>query len=50
MVGPRTRGYAIHKLGFCSVVMLGINSIIGAGIFLTPGEVIGLAGPFAPMA
>lgn len=30
--------------------MLGINSIIGAGIFLTPGEVIGLAGPFAPMA
>lgn len=50
MVGPRTRGYAIHKLGFCSVVMLGINLIIGAGIFLTPGEVIGLAGPFAPMA
>ncbi|MCV7340408.1 permease [Mycobacterium haemophilum DSM 44634] len=30
--------------------MLGINSIIGAGIFLTPGAVIKLAGPFAPIA
>lgn len=30
--------------------MLGINAIIGAGIFLTPGAVIKLAGPFAPVA
>ncbi|ETW25449.1 amino acid permease [Mycobacterium gastri 'Wayne'] len=31
-------------------MMLGINSIIGAGIFLTPGAVIKLAGPWAPVA
>src|SRR4051812_21550001 len=43
-------GYAITKLGFWSVVMLGINGIIGAGIFLTPGSVIKLAGPLAPIA
>lgn len=30
--------------------MLGINAIIGAGIFLTPGAVIKLAGPLAPIA
>lgn len=30
--------------------MLGINSIIGAGIFLTPGSVIKLAGTWAPLA
>ena len=30
--------------------MLGINAIIGAGIFLTPGAVIKLAGPLAPVA
>ena len=41
---------AISKLGFWSVVMLGINGIIGAGIFLTPGTVIRLAGPIAPLA
>ncbi len=40
----------ISKLGFFSVVMLGINAIIGAGIFLTPGAVIRLAGPLAPVA
>jgi amino acid transporter len=43
-------GCAITKLGFRSVVMLGINGIIGAGIFLTPGLVIKLAGPLAPIA
>ncbi|VBA52243.1 putative transporter [Mycobacterium attenuatum] len=43
-------GSAISKLGFRSVVMLGINSVIGAGIFLTPGAVIKLAGPWAPIA
>lgn len=37
-------------LGFRSVVLLGINGIIGAGIFLTPGNVIKLAGPLAPLA
>lgn len=30
--------------------MLGINAVIGAGIFLTPGAVIKLAGPQAPLA
>ena len=30
--------------------MLGINAVIGAGIFLTPGAVIKLAGPLAPVA
>jgi amino acid transporter len=30
--------------------MLGINGIIGAGIFLTPGAAIKLAGPYAPIA
>jgi amino acid transporter len=46
----RTGRCAIGKLGFWSVVMLGINAIIGAGIFLTPGAVIELAGPLAPLA
>nr|WP_306255667.1 APC family permease [Mycobacterium paragordonae] len=40
----------INKLGFWSIVMLGINAVIGAGIFLTPGAVIKLAGPLAPLA
>lgn len=30
--------------------MLGINAVIGAGIFLTPGAVIKLAGTWAPLA
>lgn len=38
------------KLGLTSIVLLGINSIIGAGIFLTPGAVIAIAGPWAPLA
>nr|WP_269199541.1 APC family permease [Mycobacterium asiaticum] len=40
----------MSKLGFWSIVMLGINAVIGAGIFLTPGAVIKLAGPLAPLA
>lgn len=32
------------KLGFWSIVMLAINSIIGSGIFLTPGSVVSQAG------
>jgi amino acid transporter len=46
----RTGRCAISKLGFFSVVLLGINSIVGAGIFLTPGAVIKLAGSLAPLA
>ncbi|OBJ82702.1 APC family permease [Mycobacterium asiaticum] len=46
----RLGGRAISKLGFWSIVMLGINAVIGAGIFLTPGAVIKLAGPLAPLA
>lgn len=32
------------KLGFWSIVLLAINSIIGSGIFLTPGSVVQQAG------
>lgn len=32
------------KLGFLSIVLLAINSIIGSGIFLTPGSVVQQAG------
>ncbi|RMC23487.1 MULTISPECIES: APC family permease [unclassified Lactobacillus] len=32
------------KLGFWSIVLLAINSIIGSGIFLTPGSVVRQAG------
>lgn len=33
-----------YKLGFWSIVLLAINSIIGSGIFLTPGSVVSQAG------
>lgn len=33
-----------YKLGFWSIVLLAINSIIGSGIFLTPGSVVQIAG------
>jgi amino acid transporter len=39
-----------RRLGYWSVVLLGVNSIIGAGIFLTPGDVIKSAGTMAPVA
>ena len=32
------------KLGFYSIVLLTINSIIGTGIFLSPGSVVATAG------
>lgn len=32
------------KLGFWSIVLLAINSIIGSGIFLTPGNIVQQAG------
>lgn len=35
---------AKDKLGFWSIVLLAINSIIGSGIFLTPGSVVSQAG------
>ncbi len=31
-----------HKIGFGSMILLGINGIIGSGIFLLPGKVAGL--------
>ena len=38
------------KLGFWSIVLLAINSIIGSGIFLTPGSVVSMVGTKAPLA
>lgn len=37
------------KLGLGSIVLLAINSIIGSGIFLSPGSVIAMSGTKAPM-
>ncbi|MFR0582847.1 APC family permease [Limosilactobacillus mucosae] len=37
------------KLGFWSIVLLAINSIIGSGIFLTPGSVVTMVGTKAPL-
>ncbi len=37
-----------NKLGFYSIILLTINSIIGIGIFLTPGDVIRNSGELAP--
>lgn len=33
-----------HKMGFWSIVLLGINSIIGSGIFLLPNQAMALVG------
>ena len=33
------------KFGFWSIVLLGINGIIGSGIFLLPGKAMALVGP-----
>ena len=38
---------AKSKFGFWSIVLLGINAIIGSGIFLLPSKAYALAGPFA---
>lgn len=32
-----------HKIGFYSIILFGINGIIGSGIFLLPGQVMALA-------
>lgn len=37
---------SMKKLGFWSIVLLAINSIIGSGIFLSPGAVIQKAGKY----
>ncbi len=47
-MSPESR--ARRPLGYWSVVLLGVNGIIGAGIFLTPGDVIAAAGTLAPLA
>ncbi|WP_017371213.1 MULTISPECIES: APC family permease [Lactococcus] len=39
----------MKKLGFWSIVLLAINSIIGSGIFLSPGSVISMVGNKAPI-
>lgn len=36
------------KLGLCSIILLTINSIIGLGIFLSPGGIVRQVGTFAP--
>ena len=33
------------KFGFWSIVLLGINAVIGSGIFLLPGKAMALIGP-----
>lgn len=38
------------KLGFWSIVLLAINSIVGSGIFLTPGVVITMVGKLGPLS
>lgn len=37
------------KSGFNSIVLLTINSIIGTGIFLSPGNVAKMVGKMAPL-
>ncbi|MEJ6347756.1 APC family permease [Holzapfeliella sp. He02] len=37
------------KLGFWSIVLLTINSIIGSGIFISPGSVVKMAGTYTPI-
>lgn len=37
------------KLGIGSIILLTINSIIGSGIFLSPGSVVSIAGTLAPI-
>ena len=40
----------MKKLGFWFIVLFAINSIIGSGIFLTPGSVVSMVGAKAPLA
>lgn len=36
-----------HKLGLWSIIFLGINSIIGSGVFLLPNKAMDLFGPYS---
>lgn len=46
-----TRHYGLARdLGFFDVICLGMNSVVGAGIFLLPGQLCGLAGSGALVA
>ncbi|MGM0214383.1 APC family permease [Enterococcus sp. AZ109] len=38
-----------RKFGFWSIVLLTINSIVGSGIFLSPGSVLEIAGTYTPL-
>lgn len=33
-----------HRLGFLSMVLLGVNGIVGSGIFLLPGQIMNMVG------
>ena len=33
------------KMGFWTIVLFGINSIIGSGIFLLPNQAVSIIGP-----
>lgn len=42
---PHSQNHGLTRaLGFFDVICLGINSVVGAGIFLLPGQLSGLAG------
>ena len=45
-----TTGGLKRNLTLLGVVSLGINGVIGQGIFLTPGKAAGLMGPSALVA
>tara|TARA_B100001248_G_C27398720_1_gene467912 strand:+ start:362 stop:1636 length:1275 start_codon:yes stop_codon:yes gene_type:complete len=36
-----------RKFGFWSIVLLGLNAILGSGIFLLPSSMMAIAGPFS---
>ena len=42
MTGSATKPMSRRVLGFCSLLTLGINVIVGVGIFLAPGQLAGV--------
>jgi amino acid transporter len=42
---PRMTTQPRSQLGFWSIVLLGLNAVIGSGIFLLPGKAMALVGP-----
>lgn len=36
-----------YRLGFWSMILLGVNGIVGSGIFLLPGTIMSLTGPWS---